>query len=170
MEKGFWTAFKKSKTTSFNGVPYTYEILNKIGFQNIKIKSLKYLTHAGGKIDKSKLREILKFCNKNNLKFYSMYGQTEASPRISYLKPKFSKNKIESIGKGIPGCKIYLVNELGKKIMKPYIEGEIVCEGKNVFMGYSKNYEDLIHSNQKNFKLNTGDIGFFDKDSFLCNK
>ena len=44
-----------------------------------------------------------------------MYGQTEASPRISYLKPKFSKNKIGSIGKGIPGCKIYLVNELGKK-------------------------------------------------------
>ena len=167
IEKKFWEILKNSKVTSFNGVPYTYEILTRIGLKNIKIKTLKYLTHAGGKLDKEKLKEIIKFCKKNNLKFFSMYGQTEASPRISYLKPEFSKKKIGSIGKGMPGNKIYIIDGSGAKILKPFVEGEIVCEGKNVFMGYSKNYKDLKKANEENYKLKTGDLGFFDKDGFF---
>tara|TARA_B110000008_G_C16921446_1_gene544933 strand:- start:47 stop:1468 length:1422 start_codon:yes stop_codon:yes gene_type:complete len=167
IEKKFWETIKNSKITSFNGVPYTYEIITKIGLKNIKIDTLRYLTHAGGKIEKNKLKEIIKFCNKNKLKFFSMYGQTEASPRISYLKPKFSEKKIGSIGKGIPGTKIYIIDNSGKKVLKPLVEGEIICEGKNVFMGYSKNCDDLEKPNKKNYKLRTGDLGFFDKDGFF---
>ena len=167
IEKKFWKIFKNSKVTSFNGVPYTYEMLIRIGIKNIKINSLKYLTQAGGKLEKNKLKEIINFCKKNNIKFFSMYGQTEASPRISYLKPEFSEKKIGSIGKGLSGNKIYIINDTGKKILKPYVEGEIICEGKNVFMGYSKNYNDLNRPNEKNYKLKTGDLGFFDKDGFF---
>jgi long-chain acyl-CoA synthetase len=75
---------------------------------------------------KKKIKRNNKFCKKNKLKFFSMYGQTEASPRISYLKPEFSEKKIGSIGKGIPGNKIYLINNNGKKILKPFMEGEII--------------------------------------------
>ena len=96
-----------------------------------------------------------------------MYGQTEASPRISYLKPEFLEKKIGSIGKGIPGNKIYIIDKSGKKIFKPFKEGELVCNGKNVFMGYSKNYSDLNKANEKNYKLKTGDLGYFDKDGFF---
>ena len=167
IEKKFWKILKNSKVTSFNGVPYTYEMLLRIGLKNIKISTLKYLTQAGGKLEKNKLKEIINFCKRNNIKFFSMYGQTEASPRISYLKPKFSRKKIGSIGKGLLGNKIYIINNMGKKILKPYIEGEIICEGKNVFMGYSKNYNDLNKPNEKNYKLRTGDLGFFDKDGFF---
>ena len=167
IEKKFWKIFKNSKVTSFNGVPYTYEMLIRIGIKNIKINSLKYLTQAGGKLEKNKLKEIINFCKKNNIKFFSMYGQTEASPRISYLKPEFSEKKIGSIGKGLSGNKIYIINDTGKKILEPYVEGEIICEGKNVFMGYSKNYNDLNRPNEKNYKLKTGDLGFFDKDGFF---
>ena len=167
IEKKFWETLKNSKVTSFNGVPYTYEILTRIGLKNIKIETLKYLTHAGGKLEKDKLKEIIKFCKKNNLKFFSMYGQTEASPRISYLKPEFSQKKIGSIGKGIPGSKIYIIDNTSKKIIKPFVEGEIICEGKNVFMGYSNNYKDLKKANEENYKLKTGDLGFVDKDGFL---
>lgn len=167
IEKKFWKIFKNSKITSLNGVPYTYEMLTKIGLKNIKINSLKYLTHAGGKLEKDKLKEIIKFCKKNNIKFFSMYGQTEASPRISYLKPEFSSKKIGSIGKGIPDVKIYIVNNSGKKVQKPFEEGEIICEGKNIFMGYSKNYFDLRKPNEVNYKLKTGDLGFCDRDGFF---
>ena len=167
IEKKFWKILKNSKITSFNGVPYTYEMLIRIGIKNIKINSLKYLTQAGGKLEKNKLKEIINFCKKHNLKFFSMYGQTEASPRISYLKPEFSEKKIGSIGKGLSGNKIYIINDTGKKILKPYVEGEIICEGKNVFMGYSKNYNDLNRPNEKNYTLKTGDLGFFDKDGFF---
>tara|TARA_B100000780_G_scaffold200753_1_gene142246 strand:- start:354 stop:938 length:585 start_codon:yes stop_codon:yes gene_type:complete len=96
-----------------------------------------------------------------------MYGQTEASPRISYLKPEFSQKKIGSIGKGIPGSKMYIINNTGKKILKPFVEGEIICEGKNVFMGYSKDYNDLKNANEENYKLKTGDLGYFDKNGFF---
>ena len=167
IEREFWETFRNNKVTSFNGVPYTYEMLSKIGLRNIKSNSLKYLTHAGGKIEKKELKEIIKFCKKNDLKFFSMYGQTEASPRISYLKSEFSEKKIGSIGKGIPGNKIYLIDKYGKKILKPFLEGEIVCEGKNIFMGYSNNYKDLKKNNEKNYKLKTGDLGFFDNDKFF---
>ena len=61
IEKEFWEILKKSKITSFNGVPYTYEMLERIGLKNIKIDTLKYLTHAGGKLDKEKLNKIIKF-------------------------------------------------------------------------------------------------------------
>ena len=167
IEKEFWEIVNNSKITSFNGVPYTYDILTKIGLKNIRIKTLKYLTHAGGKLEKNKLKEIIKFCKKNKLKFFSMYGQTEASPRISYLKPEFSEKKIGSIGKGIPGTKIYIINDAGKKITKPFVEGEIVCEGRNIFMGYSEKYSDLKKVTEKNKELKTGDLGFFDKSGFF---
>ena len=76
IEKKFWQIFKKNKITSFNGVPYTYEMLSRIGLKNIKINSLRYLTQAGGKLERKILNEINIFCKKNKLKFFSMYGQT----------------------------------------------------------------------------------------------
>ena len=167
IEKNFWNTYKNHRITSFNGVPFTYEMLIKIGIKNILTKSLKYLTHAGGKIDKRNLTKLINFCNKNKLKFFSMYGQTEASPRISYLDPKFSKNKLGSIGKGLEDNEIFIVNEKNKKITKPFTEGEIVCVGKNVFMGYSKSLKDLKKQNETKHKLKTGDLGYFDKDGFF---
>lgn len=167
IEKKFWQIFKKNKITSFNGVPYTYEMLSRIGLKNIKINSLRYLTQAGGKLERKILNEINIFCKKNKLKFFSMYGQTEASPRISYLKPQFSSKKIGSIGQGTNGNKIYLIDNNGKKIKLSFQEGEIVCEGKNVFMGYSESFKDLKLNNQSNYKLRTGDLGYFDNDGFF---
>ena len=67
----------------------------------------------------------------------------------------------------MPGNKIYLVDDHGEKISDPFKEGEIVCEGKNVFMGYSKNFKDLINDSENNYKLNTGDLGYFDSDGFF---
>ena len=167
VQKEYWKYIEKNKITSFNGVPYTYEILSKIGFKNIISQSIRYLTQAGGKIENNKLLEILKFCKKYKLKFYSMYGQTEAAPRISYLNPKYSFKKIGSIGKAIPGIKISLIDNLNNKINDSFKQGEVLCEGKNIFMGYSKNYKDLYESNKINFKLKTGDLGYFDKDDFF---
>ena len=167
IEKNFWQLFNKNKITSFNGVPFTYDIIEKIGLKKIKNRSLRYLTSAGGKIENDKIKNIVNFCKKNKYKFFSMYGQTEASPRISYLSPKFCLKKIGSIGKGMKNTKIFLVDNNDKKILKPYIEGEIICKGNNVFMGYSNNFEDLKKKNTKTLKLKTGDLGYFDKDGFF---
>ena len=94
-----------------------------------------------------------------------MYGQTEASPRIAYLDPKFSIKKNGSIGKAIPNTKMWLQNS-NKIITEPYIKGNIFFSGKNVMMGYAKNYLDLLKNPRTQKKLNTGDIGYFDKEGF----
>ncbi len=166
VQKKFWDIYSKNKITSFNGVPYVYELLFKIGINKILKKNLRYITQAGGKLDeklKLKLWEILR---KKNIELFVMYGQTEASPRISYIKNKDLILKRESIGKSIEGVKMFLRNDKKQKILTPYLKGNIYCTGKNIMLGYSKNFRDL--NNQKNLKeLNTGDIGFFDKDKYF---
>ncbi len=166
IQKQFWNIFNLNKVTSFNGVPHTYEIIKKIGLNRLKNKYIKYFTHAGGKLDLFTLRKLINFSIKKKIKFISMYGQTEASPRISYLNPKFINKKIGSIGKAIPGNKIYLVDKNKKKINTPFVVGELICEGKNVFMGYSNKYSDLKTRGISN-KLMTGDLAYFDNDNFF---
>jgi long-chain acyl-CoA synthetase len=167
IQKNFWSDFKKHKIDSFNGVPYSYEILLKFNlnklFKNLKIK---YFTQAGGKLDIEKLKEIIMFSKKVKAKFFTMYGQTEASPRISYLSPKFALKKIGSIGKSLKNTKMLIINNRNKEIKKSFTKGEIAFQGKNIFIGYSKNYNDLIIE-EKIPLLKTGDLGYFDNENFF---
>ena len=96
-----------------------------------------------------------------------MYGQTEASPRISLLDDKFKQLKFNSIGKPLSGGKLALFDENNKKITKPFIKGELIYYGKNVSLGYALNYKDLIKGNTNKFRLFTGDIAYFDKNKFF---
>ena len=88
LQKDFWIEYKKEKITSFSGVPYTFEMLLKLGVKNLFTPHLKILTQAGGKLDINSTEKIINFCKNKNIKFISMYGQTEASPRMTYLKWK----------------------------------------------------------------------------------
>ena len=74
--------FEKFKITTFNGVPYIYEILMKIGINRLFTKYLKSLTQAGGKLDQNILEDLLNLSFKNRVKLFVMYGQTEASPEF----------------------------------------------------------------------------------------
>ena len=167
LQKDFWKEYANEKITSFSGVPYTFEMLIKLGLENLFSPYLKTLTQAGGKLDINSTKKIISFCKNKNIKFISMYGQTEASPRMTYLKWKDTSKKIGSIGKAIPNTKIWLENDNKKRINLPNKIGELVFKGKNVFMGYSKNLEDLKKSDEKKGILKTGDLGYFDKDKFF---
>lgn len=114
----FWKYFKKFKITSFNGVPFIYEMLEKIGFDRIFHSSLRYITQAGGHLNEKTKKQIIKMCNLKKKNFYVMYGQTEASPRISYLDAIKNRNKINSVGKPLKGTRIFLIDEKNKKIKK----------------------------------------------------
>ena len=84
VEKSFGRKMKKFKVNSFGGVPEFYEFLRKLNFEKYVNKNMKYLTQAGGKLNEKDLEYFGKICKKNKIKFYIMYGQTEASPRISF--------------------------------------------------------------------------------------
>ena len=65
-------------------MPYHYEILKKIKFDKITLPNLKYITQAGGALSEELTKYFLKTCINKNIDFIIMYGQTEASPRISW--------------------------------------------------------------------------------------
>jgi len=159
-EKEFWKTLKKFKVYSFGGVPSFYELLFKLKFEKLITPYLKYITQAGGKIDK-KLCEY--FSNIKKLKFISMYGQAEASPRISYLDYNYNKIKPGSIGKPLKGYKLK-IDKMGK--LKNYDYGELIFKGKNVCLGYASNIKDLFKGDINKGMLKTGDIGYKDKDNF----
>jgi acyl-coenzyme A synthetase/AMP-(fatty) acid ligase len=85
LKKSFWENLNKYQFTSFAGVPFVYEMLDRIGFTNKDFPSLKYLTQAGGKLQEHLIRKFAEYCNRKNILFFVMYGQTEATARMSYL-------------------------------------------------------------------------------------
>ena len=164
--KNFWTLLAKHRVSNFAGVPFTYQMLDRINFYNKDLKHIKYLTQAGGKLDKELNKKILKkFCNKNR-DFIVMYGATEATARMSYVPKNFSKNKIGSIGIPIPGGKFSLMDENNKEIKKSNKSGELIYSGKNVCLGYANNIQDLSKGDENNGVFRTGDIAKKDKEDF----
>ena len=166
-QREFWEYFKKKKINSFSGVPYHFQILEKNNFKFLETSSLKYITCAGGKLEKRIINKIYKFCIAKKLKFFLMYGQTEASPRISYLPFKYLKQKTESIGRGIEGTKLWVEDHKKKQIKTCNKIGELVCKGNNIFNGYSDSRKDLSKKITNNKILRTGDLAYFDKDKFF---
>jgi len=166
ISKSFWDIFDIYGITSFSGVPYTYEVLKKTGFLNRQYKSLRTLTQAGGKLREDLQVLFGKYAQENDIDFYIMYGQTEATARISYLPSRKVMDKKGSVGIAVPGGKISISGEAGE-IPEPYKEGEIIYMGKNVSMGYSEDYRELMSGDINEGILHTGDTGYKDSDGYL---
>ena len=156
---------KKYKCTGFAGVPSHFQILLKKSqtFKSTEFPDLRYVTQAGGKLHTIFIKEFVDAFPK--IGFYVMYGQTEATARLSYLPPKHIKEKIGSIGKAIPGVTLKVVNNKGEDA-KVNEEGELVAQGGNVMLGYYKD-EEATKSTIKNGWLFTGDIAKVDEDGFI---
>jgi long-chain acyl-CoA synthetase len=166
IEKKFWDLIHKEKIKTISGVPYTYEIFDKLKIYKSNLKHLKKFTQAGGELSTDIKSKFLDYCKKHKKKFYVMYGQTEAASRITILDFLNLESKIKSIGKPINKGILYPVDKRQKRIIKPYQEGELVYEGKNIMMGYCENLKELNQNNNIK-RLFTGDIGYFDKENFF---
>ena len=166
-QKTFWDLFKKNSATSFSGVPYTYEILKRIHFERMELPSLKCMTQAGGKLSEELQSFFAEYAIKRNIDFFIMYGQTEATARMSYLDPKLATEKIGSIGKAIPGGRFEIRDDQNNIINQPGVKGNLFYCGTNVFMGYADSINDLCKENLHNGLLDTGDLAEYDNDNFL---
>lgn len=166
MQKEFWNFFKSEGATSFGGVPYTYEMLDKLRFYRMDLPSLRYMTQAGGKILPELHSKFAKFAFDNGKKFIVMYGQCEATARMSYLPAEKATEKCGSMGIPIPGGKFHLVGTNGEPITTPFTTGELVYEGDNVTLGYAESLEDLARGDERNGILYTGDMAQFDEDGY----
>ncbi len=167
MQKEFWTFFENEQATSFGGVPYTYEILNKLRFYQRKLPSLRTMTQAGGKITLELHDKFANYAAEQGKKFVVMYGQCEATARMGYLPAEKAVEKKGSMGIPIPGGRIKLLDTDGNIITTPFTTGELVYEGDNVTLGYAENGDDLLKGDERHGVLETGDMAQFDKDGYF---
>lgn len=167
LEQSFWKLCRSQKATTFGGVPYTYEILKKLRFGRMELPSLRYLTQAGGKLVKELAEEFNSICEKKGIQLIVMYGQTEATARMSYLPWKDARQKAGSIGIAIPGGRFLLMDENGEEIRGTNEVGELVYFGENVTSGYAENRYDLAKPDENHGVLHTGDMARRDEDGFF---
>lgn len=166
MDKNFWSLIAEANVTSFGGVPYTYEMLKRLKFDKQDFKSLRYITQAGGKLKPELVKFFGDICESKDIEFIIMYGQTEATARMSYFSYSKHKDKYGSIGKAIPGGEFFLENENTQRIKESNTIGELVYKGDNVSLGYAKNPSELQIPDQREGVLKTGDLARMDEDGF----
>lgn len=165
IEKSFWDSILFNKVNCLYGVPFIFNVLKRFLNKNYFSK-FKFLANAGGKLDLETSKKFTKKSIKDNFIFYNMYGQTEASPRMSYINLTKYK-KYESIGKPIKSGKFFLLNQKKSYIKKANTIGELVYEGKNVMIDYAYKITDLKKIRQNKFRLFTGDLAYCDKNKFF---
>ena len=166
VEGEFWDLFAAQRCTSFAGVPYSYLLLEKLRFQRMDLPSLRTMTQAGGRLAPEKIEFFGDAMRKKGVKFFVMYGQTEATARISYVPSERLAEKIGSVGIAIPGGKLRLYSD-GKEITEAGAEGELVYEGLNVMLGYAETRACLGKPDEMGGRLATGDLGYRDADGYF---
>ncbi len=151
--------------TGFAGVPSHFQILLRKSalFKSTKFPFLRYVTQAGGKLHNVFIDEFTETFP--DIQFFVMYGQTEATARLSYLPPSMIKAKSGSIGKGIPGVELKVVNGKGIQVV-PGETGEILARGKNVMKGYFED-QGLTTGTIRNNWLYTGDLATIDEEGYI---
>jgi acyl-CoA synthetase (AMP-forming)/AMP-acid ligase II len=150
--------------TGFAGVPLTFEIIRRqVDVSTLSMPRLRYLTQAGGAMAPDTIGWVRQAFRPARL--FVMYGQTEATARLSYLDPDRAEEKAGSIGRPIPGVELRVVDETGRALA-PGETGHLVARGDNVTLGYLDDPEAtaaILHDGW----LWTGDLAHADADGFL---
>jgi long-chain acyl-CoA synthetase len=156
LQRDFWDSIDRHGCTSFSGVPYTYQVLLQTGLLSKRCRGLHTLTQAGGRLADAAIEQLYRIAVEAKSRLFVMYGQTEATARISYVPFDALDCKIGSIGIAIPGGSMQLSTS-----------GELVYTGPNVMMGYAECREDLSRGDDLHGCLHTGDLARRDQDGFF---
>lgn len=167
MQKEFWEFVREGRATSIAGVPYTYQMFKRLRLAGMDLPALRTLTQAGGKLPIELQKHFGEYARETGRRFFVMYGQTEATARMSYLPCGDVLEKVGSIGIAIPGGRFSLLDENGREIAEPDAEGELMYQGPNVSMGYATQREDLLEGDANGGVLITGDMARFDEDGYF---
>jgi acyl-CoA synthetase (AMP-forming)/AMP-acid ligase II len=173
LQRRLWSTFDDERCTSLAGVPYTYQMLERVGFRDMALPSLRSLQQAGGALDR-RLADIYRdHMARRGGRLFIMYGQTEATARIAVVPPDRLIDKLGSAGLPIPDGQLRisvdpdLAARDGVVASDAPATGEVIYEGPNVMLGYATDGADLALGDELHGVLRTGDIGYVDPDGFL---
>lgn len=154
----------ESECTGFAGVPSHFQILlRNSSLARKSFPHLRYVQQAGGCLATNFILELQRALPGKQI--FVMYGQTEATARLSYLPPQLLEQKLGSVGQGIPGVRLQILTPSGTEA-RPGEVGEIVAGGENIAKGYWAEPEETAAS-FRDGKLHTGDLAKFDQDGFI---
>ncbi len=164
MDPEFWRFIKEHGGTSFCGVPFSYEIMRRIGFDKMELPALKTLAEGGGKLTDRMFQWLADDCAAKGRRFCATFGTSETSARMSFLDPSLAREKTGSIGKAIPPGELFLADETVHE--DGSADGELCFRGPNVTMGYAERAEDLLKGDEFCGEYRTGDLARRDADGF----
>jgi long-chain acyl-CoA synthetase len=157
----------EEKVTGFSGVPSTFAYLvhrSPLAAMRDQLASLRYVSQAGGHMSKTTKEELRRILPAHT-DIVIMYGATEAAARLSYVDPSRFGDKMDSIGKAIPGVRLKVVKEDGADAPAGEV-GELVASGTNIMQGYWRN-RDGTERALINGWYRTGDLSYVDEEGFF---
>jgi long-chain acyl-CoA synthetase len=157
LQREFWNYFHEQRPTSVSGVPYHYEVMLRMRMLDKDLPGLRALTQAGGRLAPEHISQIENIAARRSWQFFVMYGQTEATARISYVPASRLREKVGSIGVPVSG---------GKLSIDPETQ-ELLYSGPNVMLGYAENRSDLAKQDECLGHLRTGDLATCDGDGYF---
>jgi acyl-CoA synthetase (AMP-forming)/AMP-acid ligase II len=153
-DPAFWGLVRAHRVTGLAGVPHTFDLLERAGFADMHVPSLRYITQAGGRLAPERVRHYAELGARRGWELVVMYGQTEATARMAYLPAALASAHPQCIGVPIPG---------GAFTLRPDADhpdsdvGELIYRGPNVMMGYAEHPSDLAAGADLT-ELATGDL------------
>jgi long-chain acyl-CoA synthetase len=108
---------------------------------------------SGGAALQPRIARVLGMAGMYNLEGY---GLTETSPVIAVNNPAKGEMKIGTVGPVLEGFEVKIAED-----------GEILCKGPGVMMGYYKSPEMTAEVIDKNGWFHTGDIGVMEEGKYL---
>jgi len=160
LEREFWASVEKNAVTDLSGVPFMFQTLRRIRLSDNVLNNLKCVNQAGGKLDPVLTEYFFDYFTQHNVEYFTMYGATEASPRISYVPVHKAKEKLGTVGIALD------IGTLSTDAADGVSEGELIYRGPNVCLGYGYTRADLALGDNNNQTLKTGDVGFIDAEGY----
>jgi long-chain acyl-CoA synthetase len=156
LQRDFWTFFRAQRPTSLAGVPYHYDVLLRMKLLEQDLPGLRTLTQAGGRLSPESIARVAAIAAERDWRFFVMYGQTEATARISYVPAERLHEKIGSVGIPIRGGRLSIESTTQ----------ELAYAGPNVMLGYAETRADLGKGDELGGRLSTGDLATCDADGY----
>jgi acyl-CoA synthetase (AMP-forming)/AMP-acid ligase II len=150
--------------TTFAGVPTVFNLLvGRSSIRSIPMPGLRRFLQAGGALAPRSIQTVRDLVPTAD--FFAMYGQTEATSRISCLPPDRITDKIGSVGLPLDNLVLRIADEEGNELPLGQT-GEIWVKGPSVCDGYFEDGEETARKFCDGW-LKTGDLGALDEDGFL---
>ncbi len=159
-DEAFWNDMRDHRVSNLALVPLMAQLITSGGGVPNDLPDLRLITQAGGKLEPHEVAQWERDCRRAGRKFCVMYGQTEATARMTIMPPGQLRNNVDAVGMPIAHSHVRL-EPVEDATDIPESAGELVFSGPGVMLGYAEHPDDLALGRMVE-ELHTGDLATID--------